>query len=69
MLIKKALVKIGNRAFVGAACIILKGVSIGEGAVIGAGSIVSRDIPPMEIWAGTPAKKIGIVPSLEDIAK
>ena len=35
------------------------GVKIGRGAVIGANSIVSDHIPPYEIWAGTPARKIG----------
>ncbi len=35
------------------------GVKIGRGAVIGANSIVSEQIPPYEIWAGTPARKIG----------
>jgi acetyltransferase-like isoleucine patch superfamily enzyme len=50
---------IGPRAFVGGHCIVLKGVTIGEGAIIGAGSVVTRDVPAFEIWAGVPAKKIG----------
>ena len=33
--------------------------SIGDGAVIGAGSVVTKDIPAYEIWAGNPAKRIG----------
>lgn len=49
---------IGPRAFIGGHCIILKGVTIGEGAVIGAGSVVTRDVPPYEVWAGVPAKRI-----------
>jgi len=32
---------------------------IGDGAVIGAGSVVTKSIPTMEIWAGVPARKIG----------
>jgi len=51
-------IRIGPRAFVGGHCIILKGVTIGEGAVIGAGSVVTRDVPPFEVWAGVPAKRI-----------
>jgi acetyltransferase-like isoleucine patch superfamily enzyme len=49
---------IGPRAFVGGHCIVLKGVSVGEGAIIGAGSVVTRDVPAFEIWAGVPARKI-----------
>jgi acetyltransferase-like isoleucine patch superfamily enzyme len=33
-------------------------VTIGDGAVIAANSVVNKDVPPFEIWAGTPAKKI-----------
>lgn len=45
-------------AFLGADVMVLKGVTIGERAVIGAGSVVSKDIPNDEIWAGNPAVKI-----------
>lgn len=38
---------------------ILKGVTIGEGAVIAANSVVNSDVGPFEIWGGSPAKKIG----------
>ena len=43
---------------IGAGAIILPGVKIGEGAIIGAGSVVTKDVPPYEIWAGVPARKI-----------
>lgn len=45
-------------AFIGAHSIILKGVTIGENSVIGAGSIVTQNIPDNEVWAGNPAKFI-----------
>jgi acetyltransferase-like isoleucine patch superfamily enzyme len=47
-----------NNVWLGARCIVLKGVRIGEGAVVGAGSIVTRDIPPRAIAAGQPARVI-----------
>jgi len=45
-------------AFIGAGCIVLPGVKIGEGAVVGAGSLVTRDIPPWKVAVGSPAKPI-----------
>lgn len=55
---KTAPVKIDDGVFIGANCIILKGVHIGEKAIIGAGSIITKDVPSNEIWAGNPARKI-----------
>ena len=48
-------VKIGRGAYIGAAAIILPGVSIGARARIGAGAVVTRDVPADEIWVGVPA--------------
>jgi acetyltransferase-like isoleucine patch superfamily enzyme len=48
-------IRIGSRVFIGANCTILKGVTIGDGAVIGAGSVVTRDIPAGAMVAGNPA--------------
>lgn len=55
---KSAPIYVCDNAFIGARTIILKGVTIGEGAVVGAGSVVTKSIPPREIWAGNPAKFI-----------
>ena len=52
-------VKIGDRSWIGYRAIILPGVEIGEGAVVGAGAVVTRDVPPYTIVAGNPAVKIG----------
>ena len=51
-------IRIKSGAFVGSRCIILKGVTIGEHSIIGAGSVVTKNIPNNEIWAGNPAKFI-----------
>jgi Acetyltransferase (isoleucine patch superfamily) len=51
-------VRIGNDVWIGASAIVLKGVSIGDGAVIGAGSVVTKDVPPYAIVGGNPARII-----------
>lgn len=51
-------VVIGKRVFIGMNTLIVNAVNIGDGALIGAGSIVNRDIPAGEIWAGNPARFI-----------
>jgi maltose O-acetyltransferase len=52
-------VVIGPRAWIACRAIVLPGVSIGEGAVVAAGSVVTRDVPPFAIVAGSPARVIG----------
>lgn len=54
-------IRIEKNVFIGANSIILKGVTIGEGSVIAAGSIVSKNIPPLQIWGGNPIQFIKIV--------
>ncbi|MGY2991553.1 MULTISPECIES: CatB-related O-acetyltransferase [Mesorhizobium] len=49
---------VGHDVWFGARCIILGGVTIGNGAVLGAGSIISRDIPPYAVAVGNPARVI-----------
>src|ERR1700761_7301818 len=60
--IVKKPVHIGNYVFIGAHTTILKGVTIGDRSIIGAGSVVTRQVPPGEIWAGNPARFIAAVP-------
>lgn len=49
---------VGNDVWIGTGSIILDGVHIGEGSIVAAGSVVTKDIPPYEIWGGNPAVKI-----------
>ena len=49
---------VGNDVWLGDRVIILPGVHIGDGCIIGAGSVVTRDIPPYSVAAGIPAKVI-----------
>ena len=51
-------VKISNKAWIGMRAIVLKGVTIGEGAVVGAGSVVTSDVPAWTIVGGNPARVI-----------
>ena len=51
-------VVIDDYAWIGTNSIILKGVHIGCGAVIGAGSVVTKDVPPLTIYAGNPARYV-----------
>ena len=51
-------VHIGKNAWITSKCIVLGGVTIGEGSIIGAGSVVTRDIPPNVFAAGNPCKVI-----------
>jgi acetyltransferase-like isoleucine patch superfamily enzyme len=51
-------VRISDKAWIGARAIILKGVTVGEGAIVAAGSVVTRDVPPWSIAGGNPARVI-----------
>lgn len=55
---KREKVVIGNDVWIGANAIVLPGVEIGEGAIVAAGSVVTKDVPPYAIVAGVPAKLI-----------
>lgn len=56
--VKSKEISIGNGTFIAAGSMILKGVHIGSNCVVGAGSIVTSDIPDNQIWAGNPARYI-----------
>lgn len=50
---------IGDDVSIGAGCVVLTKITIGEGAVIGAHSLVSKDLEPWGIYVGSPCRKIG----------
>ena len=51
-------IKIGRYCYIGTNAIFTKPVIVGDGAIIGAGSVVNKNVPPYEVWAGVPAKFI-----------
>lgn len=55
-------VSIGDDVWLGANAVVLKDVTIGEGAVVAAGSVVTKDVPPYAVVAGVPARQIGVRP-------
>lgn len=57
--VPSAPVVIEDDAWIGFGSIILKGVRIGKGAVIGAGSVITKDVPPFKVVVGSPQREIG----------
>lgn len=51
-------IKIGNRVWIGIAATVLSGVTIGENAIVGSGSVVTHDVEPNTVVAGNPARVI-----------
>ncbi len=54
-------------ASIGAGSIVLGGVEIGQNAMVGAGSLVTKNIPPNELWYGSPAKFVRFIESKIDL--
>lgn len=53
-----AAIVLEENVWLGAQCVVLKGVRLGRGAVIGAGSVVNKSVPAGEVWAGVPARRL-----------
>lgn len=70
---RKKKTTIGNDVWIGCNAIVLSGVNIGNGAIIAAGAVVTKDVPPYSIVAGNPAKVIkyrfddGLIQKLQDL--
>ena len=60
---------VGRDVWIGARAVVMSGVSIGDGAVLAAASVLTKSVPPCEIWGGVPARKIrDRFPSPDDAA-
>jgi acetyltransferase-like isoleucine patch superfamily enzyme len=51
-------VRVGDRSWLGARALIMPGVTIGEGTIIGAGAVVTKDCEPGAVYAGVPARRV-----------
>ena len=51
-------IHVGHHCWIGTGAIILQGVRIGDGAVVAAGAVVTKDVPEYEVWGGVPARYI-----------
>ena len=58
----EAEIVIGDHVWLGCNVVVLKGITIGNSAVVGAGAVVTKSIPAGEIWAGVPARVVGARP-------
>lgn len=58
-------VHVQDKVWIGFNAIILKGVTIGEGAIVAAGAVVTKDVPPYTIVAGNPARIVRSIPDTE----
>ena len=56
---KEGEIIVEDHVWIGAGVCVLKNVHIGHGAVVGANAVVTKDVPPNQIWGGVPARKIG----------
>ena len=56
-------IRLGSNVWLGCHVVVLPGISIGDNAVVGAGAVVTRNIPANEHWAGVPARRLGNRPA------
>ena len=60
-------VSVGPTAYLGAGAIVREGVTIGAGALIGMGAVVLDNVPPDEVWAGNPARRLRTLNQTDDL--
>jgi acetyltransferase-like isoleucine patch superfamily enzyme len=61
--VRRAAVSIGSHVIIGANAVVLPDIVIGEGAAVGAGAVITRDLAPWGIYAGSPARRLRERPS------
>jgi acetyltransferase-like isoleucine patch superfamily enzyme len=54
----RAHTRVGSNCFIGAGSILLPGITVGDGSIVAAGAVVTKDVPPASIVAGNPARVI-----------
>ncbi|OMP84825.1 putative acetyltransferase [Diplodia seriata] len=59
-------VRIEDDCWIGGQVVILPGVTVGRGCTVGAGAVVTRDVPPYSVAVGSPARVVKTLPSVED---
>jgi acetyltransferase-like isoleucine patch superfamily enzyme len=62
-------IEVGSNVFIGSDTVILPGVKIGDNTVIGAGAVVTKDLPSGYLWGGVPARSIGVFRDFVDKRK
>lgn len=62
-------IEVGNNVFIGSDVVVLPGVKIGDNSVIGAGAVVTKDLPSGSLWGGVPARQIGTFQDFVDKRK
>jgi sugar O-acyltransferase (sialic acid O-acetyltransferase NeuD family) len=59
-------VSVGEAAYLGSGALVREGLSVGEHSLVGMGAVVLEDVPPHEVWAGTPARRLRVLQQQTD---
>ena len=62
-------VSVGEAAYLGSGALVREGLSVGEHALVGMGAVVLEDVPPYEVWAGTPARRLRVLQQSDDLTR
>jgi sugar O-acyltransferase (sialic acid O-acetyltransferase NeuD family) len=62
-------VTVGHSAYLGSGALIREGLTVGAGAIVGMGAVVLDDVPPDEVWAGCPARRLRALDRTDDLTR